>query len=500
MRRIIACLLAAIALISGAAAFAEEGQKAPDYIMEGYDGNASLRVWENNLFFTRMQEKTGISFQFRQFDDAEKWKERKRLMAEGEDLPDVLFKAELTEEETQRLYRAGVLIDLKPYLAEYAPDLWKLLKENEAWMKAVSLPDGAIPALPGINTLQNNNVLWINRQWLTNLKLEMPTTAEELTETLRRFRDGDPNRNGRQDEIPLSFLGMWELRFLGHAFGIVDNDFYVTLKDGRVTSSLTSEENRAFLSWLHLLWEEKLLDPNGFSTADSLRQITDEKAGIPYGGFFSISPSTVVPAGAMDQYEIVEPLLYEGKRVYRDFLGDLIRGTFAVTSACREPEKLVAWVNTFYTEEGARMAQYGLAGEEYLWEESGYWNWNADMETVANVFLRDHTIGEGGVLPGISDWRFQKQFATESVRKTVEQMEKVKAVSVIPYPPVFLTDEQRSAIASSQYALSSYADTTMACFVTGDLPLTDEEWEKFCGRVKELGLETMIGIWQKACE
>ena len=146
------------------------------------------------------------------------------------------------------------------------------------------------------------------------------------------------------------------------------------------------------------------------------------------------------------------------------------------------------------------MAQYGLAGEEYLWEESGYWNWNADMETVANVFLRDHTIGEGGVLPGISDWRFQKQFATESVRKTVEQMEKVKAVSVIPYPPVFLTDEQRSAIASSQYALSSYADTTMACFVTGDLPLTDEEWEKFCGRVKELGLETMIGIWQKACE
>ena len=500
MRKIVAVLLALMLSGGICAAFAEQTQKAPDYIMEGFDGDSATRAWENNLFFSRMQEKTGISFQFRQHNSTEGWTSRKQEIAAGTDLPDVLFKASLSEKDIQDMYAAGVLIDLKPYLAEYAPDLWALLQENEAWMKAVTLPDGAIPALPGINTLQNNNMLWINTSWLKNLKLDMPASPEELTETLRRFRDGDPNRNGQKDEIPLSFLGMWELRFLGQAYGMIDNDYYVTLRDGKVTSSLMSEENRSFLTWLHQLWEENLLDHNGFNTADSLRQITDEKAAIPYGAFFSISPSTVVPAAAMDQFEVVQPFAWNGKTVYRDLLGDVIRGTFAVTSACAKPEKLVSWVNTLYTEEGARMAQYGLEGEEYVWEENGTWNWNASMETVANVFLQDHTIGEGGVLPGISDWQFQKKYANDSIRKTVEAMEKLKSVSVIPYPPVYLNGEDRARIAELQYNLSDAADRAMACFVTGDVTLDAAHWTEFCEPIRKLGLEEMIQIWQKAVD
>ena len=98
--------------------------------------------------------------------------------------------------------------------------------------------------------------MWINTEWLRKLKLEMPTTADELTEVLRAFKEGDPNGNYQQDEVPLTFIGMWELRFLGHAFGITDNDYYVSEKDGTVTSSLTTEENRSFLAWLHQLWTE----------------------------------------------------------------------------------------------------------------------------------------------------------------------------------------------------------------------------------------------------
>jgi len=499
MRRLFALILAAFLLCTGCAA-AEQAQKAPDFILEGNDGSSAGHVWETNLFFTRMQEKTGISFQFRQYSDDSSWTARKEEILAGTDLPDVLFKAGLTGQDIQKMYAAGILIDLSPYLEQYAPDLWKLLQEHEDWKKAVTLPDGAIPALPSINTLQSNNMLWINSDWLKNLKLETPTTAEELTEVLRRFRDGDPNRNGQKDEIPLSFLGMWELRFLGHAFGMIDNDYYVTLKDGKVTSSLASEENRQFLAWLHQLWEEGLLDPSGFNTADSLRQITDEKKTIPYGSFFSLSPATVVPSAAVDQYSIVQPLQYNGTQIYRDLLGDVVRGTFAITKDCKEPEKLVAWVNTLYTAEGARMAQYGIEGDEYMWEESGYWNWNADMETVANVYLTEHTIGEGGVMPGVSAWDFQLEYAVDTVRKTVEQMAELKKVSVLPYPQVWLSAEDQETILSIQYDLSDYAEKAMACFVTGDTPLDDEHWNAFTEKLNELGLEKLIAIWQKAAE
>ena len=496
MRRGAAWILMVIMLFS--AACAESTQKAPDYIIEGCDANVTYRVWETNRFFERMQEKTGISFQFRQYTDNETWARRKQELLEGKDIPDVLFKAELGMSEVRDLYEKGTLIDLAPYLEGSAPDLWKLLEEHPEWKKAISMADGAIPALPAINTLQNNDAMWINTAWLKKLKLEVPTTAEELTEVLRAFKTGDPNGNYQQDEIPLAFLGMWELRFMAHAFGIVDNDYYVTEKDGTVTSSLTSEENRAFLTWLHQLWEEELIDRNGFSVTDSLRRITDEKKAIPYGVLLSVTPVTVLPSNALQQFTILEPLSYNGQKVYRDLAGDLVRGTFAVTSACKEPEKLVSWVNTLYTEEGSRLAHYGVEGEEYIFGDNGMWEWSESLETVANEILPTHTISEGGIAPGYTDAEFQLLYRDENTRETVKAMKALKQYSVIPYPPVTLDAETEKRVAEIQADLSRYAERTMARFVTGDIGLTDENWNEFCRTAEEKGLQEMVEIWQAA--
>ena len=495
MRRIAAMFLAALLVFSAAAA--ENAQKAPDFIMEGYDGDLSNRLWDTNLFFSRMQEISGVSFQFRQFSDYSRWKERKEEILEGQDLPDILFKAELGSGEVRDLYAAGVIIDLAPYLEQYAPDLWKLLEEHPEWKRAISLPNGAIPALPAINTLQNNDAMWINQEWLARLGLEAPKTAEELTEVLRAFKTGDPNGNHRQDEIPLTFTGMWELRFLGHAFGIIDNDYYLTAAEGRVTSSLTSDENRAFLAWLHGLWEEGLIDHEGFTTADSSKQITDENRTIPYGMFLSSSPLTLVPESALGKYRLLEPLAYNGRQVYRDLFGDLTGGTFAVTSACKDPGRVVAWVNYLYTPAGSRLAHYGLEGEEWFRNEDGYWEWMTDLKTTAEEILPGHTITEGGGTPGTADTAFQMEYADSATRAVIEQLAVLKQYSVCPFPGVTMSAEDEARVNEIHRDLSAYAEKTMAAFVTGDIELNDENWETFCRTVDEKGLPEMIGIWQK---
>ncbi len=496
MKRILGFVLAVI-MLAGSGNVFSEGQKAPDYILEGFDGEKSTRSWETNLFFTRMEERTGISFQFREYTTYSRYLERKNSIRNREDLPDVLFKAELNAGEVRDLYEAGVLIDLKPYLEEYAPDLWKLLQERPDILKAISMQDGAIPALPAVNELQNNDVMWINSSWLQRVRLEMPTDAESLKEVLTAFRDGDPNMNGKKDEIPLAFVGMWELRFLGHVFGITDNDYYVSLKDGKVTSSLTSQQNREFLTWLNELWEEKLIDHNGFSTADSLRTISDEKASIPYGLILSSSPVTILPGTALSSYTLMDPLAYEGKQTYRDLAGDLIRGTFAITSRCKEPEKLISWVNFLYTEEGALMAQYGLEGEEYIFREDGMWEWKEDKTTVAQYIIPASTMGTGAAMPGICPVDFQLKYSDEEARADIEQLTKFRKYTVLPYPYVTLTREDEEAAAKIQKELSGYAEAAMARFVTGDIPLDDEQWNSFCRTVEEKGLNEMISIWQK---
>ena len=367
-------------------------------------------------------------------------------------------------------------------------------------MEAISMPDGAIPVLPAISTQQNNDLMWINSTWLKRLKLETPANADELKEVLRAFRDGDPNSNGQKDEVPLTFIGMWELRFLGHAFGIIDNDYYLTARDGKVTSDLTSGKNRAFLAWLHELWEEQLIDHNGFTTADSLRQITDEKATIPYGLIMSSSPLTVVPSAAVGSYSLLLPMEYEGKQEYRDLTGNVIRGTFALTSRCAQPEKMVAWVNLLYTEEYALMAQYGLEGKEFNYREDGLWEWTEDLQTMANYILPMNTIGTGAAAPGIMPVEFQTKYSDEQARNEILEIQKLKEFAVLPMPLVTMTKEDAAEVASIQEGLSAYAEAAMARFVTGDVPLDDEQWQLFCDTVEAKGLSRMIEIWQKYVE
>lgn len=149
------CLL--LALILPCAAFAE-------YTMAGYDDANTYRNWETNLFFKRMEEKTGVAFTYRQYTQATEWKQAKANMRAGdEQLPDVLFKAQLSPAECMEMLERGVLIDLAPYLEENCPHLWALLEENPQYREAITLPGGSIAALPGISEQPLQNCIWLNQ-------------------------------------------------------------------------------------------------------------------------------------------------------------------------------------------------------------------------------------------------------------------------------------------------------------------------------------------------
>lgn len=496
MKRMLA-LVAALSMFLTLCASA--GAEEP-FTLAGFDESSVHHDWQTSRFFERMEARSGVAFSMTEYTDATAWSEAKARMLSGEEaLPDVLFKAELTTRETQDWYEAGKLIDLTPYLEENAPNLWALLEAHPNWRKDITLPNGAIAALPSINQLQNNNAMWINQDWLNTLGLSVPTTAQELKEVLIAFRDQDPNRNGRQDEVPLTFMSLWDLKFLGHAFGIVSNDYNVYVDEsGVVREVLTGNAQRAFLTWLHELWEERLIDHDGFLNSSSARQITDSKAAIPFGVMFAPTPLAVVPTSALDQYQLLMPLVYEGKQTYRDLGGDVIRGAFAVTSACKDPAAMLRWVDFLYTEDGYRLAQAGVEDEDYAWNDDGTWDWVMDDQTVASNVLPQVNMTEGGNMPGLSSDDFQLAYAERQAHQAVVSMQALKAVSVTPYPLVYLTEEQSSRLRELQLDVGRYADRTMACFVTGDIPLDDENWQVFCQTLEDKGLEELVGILQAA--
>lgn len=500
MRKTLVSLLLACALLTAfLPALSEESpQAAKSFIFAGYVGSDTQQDMNNNLFFQRMQEKTGISIEFRQFTDYAAWTAEKARLFSGDELPDALFRAELSPQETLSYYQSGKLIDLNPLLQENAPNLYALLNANPAWRKAITLPDGAIAALPAINPLRAQNAMWINKAWLERLKLDMPTDTATLRTVLEAFKTRDPNQNGRADEVPLTFLGPWDLKFLAHAFGLTANDYNMYVDaSGAAQFMPATDKYREFVAWVTELYNAGLLDQNGFTTADSLRKVTDEKAAATYGIFFGPTPTTFLPATIGTEYTVLPPLQYEGKQVYRNFLGPVARGTFAITSACKDPAALLQWVDNLYGEEGGKLALLGQEGSEYAMNENGTWRWIPTAEELTNV-IQAATLRDSDAYPLLNPVDFQLKFEDDKTVQLLRSLMDINQTATLPFPLVTLTFDQQQIISPMQMEIGRFVDESLARFVIGETPLTDESWQNYLSQLDGMGLTSFISFWQQA--
>lgn len=496
LKRLICLMLMGILVFTAAAA--QETAAAP-YTMAGFD-NTQYRKWEENQFFKRMEEKTGVSFTFLQFDKEESWQEYKRSMEKGTELPDVLFKANLSSAECMELTQKGVLVDLMPYLEENCPHLWALMQEDPSIQETITMPDGTVPALPYITTTPTQNYLWINQKFLTALNLSVPTTTEELKNVLLAFRDRDPNRNGKKDEIPLGFLGPFDLKFLAHGFGLICNDYNVFEKDGKACFMPLEEAFPAFISWCRELYQEKLLDKNGFSTTSAMRQVTDSNAAEVYGMIITPVAADVFRTDWSDDYVIMDPLVYEGGQVYRDFAGGVLEGTFAVTTGCKDIEKMLQWVDLLYTEEGALLATIGKENVDYLVDGDG--TWRLTEETKNDTYYTiTNLIDGGGMIPGLLADDFQRRFSgNAALQQTLSGQDSFNAKTHLPFPVYHLTQAQLDEISPLQMQIGRYVDMQIARWVLGEEEISEENFENFKNTLDEMGLPAFMAFWQNVLD
>lgn len=207
-------LILALTMMVTAAAFASAETTMPIVeepitmtMMIGLDTSRGYDPADNAVF-KYLEEVTNIHWDFIVVDRSS-WTERLSLMWASGDMPDMIYNG--VSGNDLLLYTGTLILDLKPYLEEYAPNFWNLYQNNADVRLAVDLPTGKIGSFVWTNMEIEagagqcpNEILYINQQWLDALGLEMPQTVDEYYETLVAFRDKDPNGNGEQDEIPLA--------------------------------------------------------------------------------------------------------------------------------------------------------------------------------------------------------------------------------------------------------------------------------------------------------
>lgn len=459
------------------------------------------RDWAQNEFFTRMEEKTGVGFTYQQFSVYDAYQKEKEKILGGDALPDVLFKADLSTQEELRYAQDGTLIDLAPLLAEHAPNLSKLLDEHPAWREAITLPDGKIVALPAINTMQNQVAVWVNKVWLDALGIAMPQTPEAYRDALIAIRDQDPNKNMKQDEVPLMLIGPWEAKWMMSFFGLAANDYNVYVDEsGAVRYAPLEPGFVRYLEYMRNLYDEGLLGAEPFRTVHTIAEQTEKEIDpLRVGGLISTLPTTMLDPKYTTGFVALPPMASEGKTVYRDLLGPVWRGTFAITRACPDPAAALRWVDMLYTEEGAILAYAGVRDADYAYDEEGTWSFLVDqMRSIDNLQIYT-LISSGGELPGIAPRNFWEQLKSD-LGHVLTQYDVISSVATMPAPLCWPTAEEQAEMDAVQLELGRLVDVGIAKFITGEVPLDAEQIAAFEQSLQDAGAQRMTALWQAAVD
>lgn len=467
--------------------------------------------WEEMVFFKEMEKLTNIHFEF-DTPARDIYEEKKNLAFAGGKIPDVFYAGHLSPLEEIRYGSQGILIPLENLIKDYAPNLNKYLDENPEVRKSITTPDGHIYSIPQIKGQSRAQVpkLWINGKWLEALGIgvdELPTTIEGLYDLLKRFRDEDPNKNGKQDEIPLTSFAVKDLRvnFLsafGHVATSDDNLIQgLEVNGDKVDYVFTSDAFKEYLTFMHKLYDEKLLNNEIFShtreqsNANSKNNLTGmTQAAAPI--IFAAKPNEYA------KYPLLPVLTSESsdeQLVHKH--NYIVRGSFAITKNNEHPEATMRWLDYLWTEEGNLMAYQGIEGVHWKWLDAEKTAWAKISEIVPEGMNSEQFRGTivpdvGEPSPIIKSQDFDAKYDDKGNQYLIEQTAKYIPYARLPFPLVYYTEEESKRLSSLMADIDTYIDQMEAKFIAGQESLS--EWDKYVSTIKKMGIDEVVEINQVA--
>ncbi|MGX7418237.1 extracellular solute-binding protein [Carnobacterium gallinarum] len=480
--------------------------------------NTGLAEWKDMPTLIEYAKKTGIDFDYITPPMSDFGTKLNLAFASG-DLPDVIFGSssnELTPAMEMDYGAQGILLPLEGYIDEYMPNFKKLLDADPSILKSITTPDGHIYTLPMISTgataIWPRGPMWYRGDWLEKLNVkELPKTTDEFYTLLKRFRDEDPNGNGKADEIPLTDVKMDSTRpWLMAAFGMKTRG--IEEHDGKVSYSPISENYKAYLEFMNKLYSEKLLDQEVYGQADEQKKSKGQNNEI---GLFP-DWSSFFTTGKTEEEALGDPMFQPLSSKWSPETivpgsPKMTRATFAITNKNPSPEASLRWVDYFYSEEGSEYLNNG--------PENAFWKWATNdagekvrvyADNVDKKKLEDErgkvTPNYGLTVPTVGiDLKPEQTIRmnandkpnvlfTEWVNK--ETSEKITPYAEVAFPLVYLTKEESDKVRDTTTDLTAYVEQMEAKFITGVEPLS--KWDDYVKTINSMGIKEYVATYQEA--
>ena len=211
------CMAAMLAASLGSVASASESgitfplEESYSFSIMTRAENDSEQDFSKKALVQRMEAATNVQVDY-QTIPADQFDEKSKLALSKKGMPDVITKMYIKPYDILSYASKGVFIPIEDYIEEDMPNLKAVLEKRPEVKAAITSADGHIYTLPFINEWSTNpkeniNVVgaipYINKSWLDELGLEMPTTTDELKTVLEAFKENITVESG--DVVPMSF-------------------------------------------------------------------------------------------------------------------------------------------------------------------------------------------------------------------------------------------------------------------------------------------------------
>ena len=462
-------------------------------------GELGLDTLQDLDAIKELQKRTGITIEYTELDFWTAQEKMNIALASG-DYPALISDLSYTGGNLGAL-EDGIIVDLTDKLPDLSPNYQYLIDSNPE-IAPIFRNDGKVLCYqsPYENFVENQGLV-IRQDWLDEQGLALPTTYDQMFETLKTFRDAYSTSTAIYFNSDCNINGLtvgYDVAVFSAGGTATSLPYYAV--DGVVHCSLIEDGYRDFLKEMNKWYNEGLFNKNFGSIAYD--PMGGELAELQANGTVGVWCTSGEGIGNITQDVSCVPNLVqnEGDMDHQTSTSLVTDSTNTyVTSCCEDVETAMKFLDYLYSEDGILFYNYGFEGIDYTLDENNTPRftdavinneYGVDVTNMLRI-RRPYTLCSSLMILYAT-----AEFNTDLKNEAWEVWS--SNIDGAYYIPSNVSMNAEETQTSSYYVadIVTYASQMIPQFIAGDVSL--DEWDAFVAKLKEMNIETCIEAEQSA--
>ena len=467
------------------------------------DSNAAIMTtdWNDNEFYQEMERRTGVHLEFEMVSSAD-YQTNFNLMIASGNLADMIYVgASYYAEGVDAAIDDGYFLDLTDLVDEYMPNYEKVRTSDVQYELLSTTDSGRLGAVYELRQSKQGPWLglWIRQDWLDDLGLETPVTFDDYHEVLTAFK----NEKGATAPLILNFSGSdGEFGTMSGGLNVLNS--WQLDETGKVNFGPYMDAWKEYVTIMHQWYTEGLIDPDFMATDERTADMAKVVTGA--SGLFAAlytMPSVYEAASEdpnMNLAPVNPPVMNEGDEGHIRLRDSYTSGNTAISADSENWEVALRWLDYLYTEEGALLANYGVEGDTFEFDENGEPVFTDKILNNENGWTMTQTVASylcpSAGIANWSDWTRELAGVPEKDQACYDVWSEFSDDWRLP-SSVTLTQDESTERAALYADISTIVKEQTAQFISGALDI-ESNWDAYISALEASGMERAIEITQAA--